>query len=367
VFVNGATAMVAHSLPGVYTRYLVELVKRWGVTADDLLAGSGVNLEALSDPQFRIPIPVAVEHLERARALTSEPALGFYLGTQMRLSAHGALGMAALSAASLREAIELSIRFIPIVTTALGLRLRVEGQDASLIIEEFADFGSARDIVLISVLVSFSRISWGMTRQRIPGQADLALPEPPYYGRLMRLGVHIRFNQPVHRLLVDAGQLALPYVMADPIALERVRNECERILDSIRGATPTTAQVRSLMNRGKGSVPTLAEVATALHLSGRTLKRQLAAEGTSFSALLDEERRERAILLLQSRTVPLKKIAGSLGYSNVANFSRAFLRWTGRRPSEQRHSDDASLRSRTLNVKSGDALRQRQRSQSRPR
>jgi AraC-like DNA-binding protein len=71
-------------------------------------------------------------------------------------------------------------------------------------------------------------------------------------------------------------------------------------------------------------------------MSNRTLRRQLTAEGTSFSSLLDEERRERAILLLHSRSVPLKRIAGSLGYSNVANFSRAFFRWTGRRPSEHR-------------------------------
>src|SRR5215472_10161591 len=79
--------MVAHSLPGIYTQYLVELVKRWGVTADELLAGSGVVAESLTDPQLRIPIDIAARHLERARTLTREPALGFFLGTQMRLAA----------------------------------------------------------------------------------------------------------------------------------------------------------------------------------------------------------------------------------------------------------------------------------------
>jgi AraC-like DNA-binding protein len=332
--------MVAHTFPATYTQYLIELVKRWGVTAEDLLAGSGVSTEALSDPQLRIPIDVGVAHLERARKLTGERALGFYLGTQMRLSAHGTLGMAALSASSMNEAIELAIRFLPIVTTALGLRLRVEGREASVILEEHADFGSARDIVLLSALISLSRIGWGMTGQRIPGFIDFALPEPDYYARLLRLGARTRFNQPVHRLVLDSAQLALPYTMGDPIALRRARNECERILDSIRGASQTTSQVRSLLNRGKGRLPSLGEVAAVLHLSGRTLKRQLAAEGTSFSALVDEERRERAILLLNSRTVPLKKIAGSLGYANVANFSRAFFRWTGRRPSDHRQSSD---------------------------
>jgi AraC-like DNA-binding protein len=336
--------MVAHSLPGIYTQYLIELVKRWGVTSEQLLYGSGFTLESLSDPQVRIPLDIAVKHLERARTLTGEPALGFYLGTQMRLSAHGLLGTAALSASTLREAIELAIQYIPIVTTAVGLRLRVDGREASLIVEEYGDFGSARDIVILAFLTSLSRIGWQMTGQRIRGYADLALPEPPYYSRLARLGLRVRFNQPVHRLLMESAQLPLPYTMGDPIALRRARTECERILDSIEGTATTTARVRSLINRGKGTLPSLRDVSATLHMSARTLKRQLAAEGTSYSALVDDERRERAILMLQSRKVPLKTIAGSLGYANVANFSRAFLRWTGRRPNEHRLSNGAAIR-----------------------
>jgi AraC-like DNA-binding protein len=333
--------MVAHTLPGIYGLYLVELVKRWGVTGEDLLAGSGVLPDALSDPELRISTEVAAQVLERARTLTREPALGFYLGTQMRLSAHGALGMAALSASSVREAVELAIQFIPIVTTAFGLHLRVEGRESSIILEEHADFGTARDIVLLSILISIARIGQGMTGQRLTGgYADLALPEPAYYGRLLRLGPRVRFNQPVHRLLIPTDQLSLPYTMGDSIALERARNECERILGSIDGTADTTVRVRSFMNRNRSRLPSLSEVATALHMSCRTLRRQLAAEGTSFSSLLDQERRERAILLLHSRRLPLKKIAGSLGYANVANFSRAFFRWTGRKPSEHRHSSD---------------------------
>ena len=46
---------------------------------------------------------------------------------------------------------------MPIVTTALGLRLRIEGREASLVVEEHGDFGSARDIVLLSVLIGIWR------------------------------------------------------------------------------------------------------------------------------------------------------------------------------------------------------------------
>jgi AraC-like DNA-binding protein len=73
-----------------------------------------------------------------------------------------------------------------------------------------------------------------------------------------------------------------------------------------------------------------------MHVSPRTLKRQLAGEGTSFSQIEDEERREKAMFLLGSPALSLKEIADRLGYANLANFSRAFQRWTGHTPGEHR-------------------------------
>lgn len=76
-----------------------------------------------------------------------------------------------------------------------------------------------------------------------------------------------------------------------------------------------------------------------MHVSTRTLKRRLAVAGTTFSDLLDDLRRERALLLVDDRALTLDQIAYRLGYSDVANFTRAFRRWTGATP--------AALRKRT--------------------
>jgi AraC-like DNA-binding protein len=70
-------------------------------------------------------------------------------------------------------------------------------------------------------------------------------------------------------------------------------------------------------------------------MSDRTLKRQLAAEGT-FSTLVDEVRYRHATSLLSRTDYTLELIADELGYSDVANFSRAFKRWSGRSPSNWR-------------------------------
>jgi AraC-like DNA-binding protein len=328
--------MDEHSLPGTYVLYSFELVKRWGITAEELLTGTGLAPDTLADPRVRVPIATIVAILERARELTGEPCYGLFLGLQMRVSAHGQLGAAALAASTMREAIQLSIQFLPIMTTALSLRLRVEGRDASLIVEEHADFGPARDSVLLAALVGMSQIGRSLAGHELPGYADLALPRPGYFDRLKLLDARVRFEQPVHRLFFEASMLDTPYTMADPVAVLAARDQCERILAALSQTPRVTARVRALMSRDKGQTPSLQMVAAAMHVSPRTLKRQLAAEGTSFSQIEDEERREKAMFLLGSPHLSLKEIADRLGYANLANFSRAFHRWTGRTPGEHR-------------------------------
>lgn len=329
--------MTDHTMPGGYVLYSVELVKRWRVTPGELLDGTGLDVELLSDPQMRVPVDTVSQVIARARSLTNEPAYGYYLGLQMGIAAHGLLGVAVMSASRTREAIDLAIRFMPIMTTALSLRLEVHGAEASLIFEENADFGAARESILLAAVIGVWRIGLALTGRELAGHADLALPEPEYYPQVQRFGQgRLRFDQPVHRLVFDAAVLDAPYTMADPVLLQLARDQCEAILASRGPDAGAKARVRSLMVQAGGRSLSLDHVARALRTSPRTLKRQLASEGTSFSAVLDEERRERALFLLRSPGVSVKDVARRVGFANVANFTRAFHRWTGRSPSEHR-------------------------------
>ncbi len=67
-------------------------------------------------------------------------------------------------------------------------------------------------------------------------------------------------------------------------------------------------------------------------LSTRSLQRQLAQGGTNYSDLLEAVRRQKAIALLKDSKLNLTEIAHQLGYSDPANFSRAFKRWTNLSP-----------------------------------
>jgi AraC-like DNA-binding protein len=73
-------------------------------------------------------------------------------------------------------------------------------------------------------------------------------------------------------------------------------------------------------------------VAAALHMSPRTLQRRLEQSGTRYSEVLDDVREAQARAWLSDRTLSLGEIGYRLGFSDLATFSRAFKRWTGKPP-----------------------------------
>jgi AraC-like DNA-binding protein len=74
------------------------------------------------------------------------------------------------------------------------------------------------------------------------------------------------------------------------------------------------------------------QIAAALCMSERTLRRRLQKEGSSFSALCDTIRESMAVQLLACRHLPIEHIAGRLGYAEPASFNHAFKRWKGSTP-----------------------------------
>jgi AraC-like DNA-binding protein len=136
-------------------------------------------------------------------------------------------------------------------------------------------------------------------------------------------------------LTFDAALLDLPLLQSDPAALRLAREQCERELEELQRRGGLVARVDSLLLRREGGYRTLAELAEQLHLSARTLKRKLKEQGTSYSDLLEQARRSEATRLLASDS-SIEQIAAWLGYSDAANFTRAFRRWTGRTPAATR-------------------------------
>lgn len=77
-------------------------------------------------------------------------------------------------------------------------------------------------------------------------------------------------------------------------------------------------------------------VAARLNMSRYTLYKRLKAENLTFARVLEEVRREQALVYLHDPQRPMVEIADRLGFSELSAFSRAFKRWMGCSPAEFR-------------------------------
>jgi AraC-like DNA-binding protein len=311
---------------------LLEVAKHLGATPADVLAPLGLQETDLVEPLTRLSQRLYLDVIDRARTLTAEPAIGLFWGLQMQASVFGHLGFATMAAATLRDAIDLAVQFASLGSTAEGMRLHVEGEAASLVLEEYADFEGVQDVVMVARLVGLWRIAEVLVGRSLEVAAEAAIPEPFYYGRYNALLPEIRFGFPTTRVLLRAEALDWPLVTADPVGLRLARDQCTRELAAMTSAGQVVRAVRRVLRKDDSSLRSTGDVAAAMHMSPRTLRRRLLLEGSTLSSLLDEERRDRALLLLRSEDSSIARIAERLGYRSAKSFERAFEKWTGRTP-----------------------------------
>ena len=186
-----------------------------------------------------------------------------------------------------------------------------------------------------TLLIVAHRFSGWLIRRRIPlRRVELAYPAPPHaleYDLLF--GAPCVFDAPTTALVFDRALLAEP-VLQDEAGIDAfLRRAPQDVLSRIDYGSTTAARVRRLVGQSfPGMLPAESEVAERLSVSPQTLRRRLAAEGTSFLHVRDQMRRDHAIVALAEGRTPIERISEQLGFSEPSAFHRAFKRWTGATP-----------------------------------
>lgn len=327
-------------IPGVYGLLLLDVVARWGYSAESLFAPFNYTNEQLADPEFRIPLEIANEMIILARKMTGEGSLGYHLGNQMRISIHGFIGYAIMTSNEITDALILANRFIQLRMPFLQFHFSTFTEQVSLQLQCDINIEPLRTEIVMALtfgVITMARALTGVND--LHGDINFDFPKPNGFDKyLNRLDSQytVHFDQTHFLASFDKKYLTLKMVNADPIASQIAINQCEAELSELGERRRISMRVRDILTHSEQHYLSIENVADRLHMSDRTLKRQLAAEGTSFSTLVDEVRYRHATSLLSRTDYTLEQIADELGYSDVANFSRAFKRWSGRSPSSWR-------------------------------
>lgn len=324
-------------VPGAYVVLLLDVVSRWGISEQTLLQPFALHREQLADPSSRLSAQVVNEILQRAHLLTGESSLAYHLGAQMRISTHGFIGFAIMTASNVGAALMLASRFITIRMPYCRFMAEVKDTYGQLALDCELHLEPLRSEVILSLCIGILYMGEALTGRHIQAEIELDFPEPVGFERFRKLmDSRFIFNCPENRARFSGIPLSTPLVTADPVASQLALTQCEAELSALGQRDRLAVRVREMLVLTPDGFPNMEQVAERLHMSDRTLKRQLAAEGTTFSAILEEVRHRQAVGLLSRTDLSLERISERLGYSDVANFNRAFRRWTGKTPGRWR-------------------------------
>lgn len=326
--------------PIVISQVMVNFAAHFGIDKETCLLGTNITDAQLQDGEALISRSQEMRLIENLiLAVPDEPALGFKLGLQYSVSTFGVWGFALRTSRTLREAAEIALRYLPLSTAYCQIRqLDNDGffnilLDPSNIPSLLRSFLLEQDIATgINILNELSLAGVKLTKVEFQGP-------PPEYAAEIEALIHVRpIYYSAHNALcvtVEESNRLLPTYDAQLVLLldEQCRYQLGR-----RQKTGITGKVQQQILGPLGLVASIEEVAKALAMSSRSLRRKLESEDTSYKNILDQERHQIAQQLLQGSNMKLDELAFHLGYTDTASFSRAFRRWEACSPGEFRHS-----------------------------
>jgi AraC-like DNA-binding protein len=326
--------------PVYTTRVLCEVANEHGIATSEILAGTGIGPGDLADPEAAVAASDEIVVARRLLAVVPDAVgLGIEVGSRFRLTHLGLFGFAAMSCATFRELLGISIRYFSLTMLDIGVTL-FEGSETCLLEFEVdhlpADvrgFFLERDVAGIVMTVSEFALPV------IARYADQLTVEATFDSEVVAPLLDVlpvvdrEFGRAHNRLYFPRAMFDEPLPQADSHTLEMCVAQCDVLMQRNERRRGITAVVRSKLFRNSGGFPALPEVAAELDLHPRTLRRQLADEGTSFRALLNEARSALAVDLLCNVGLTVEEVSRRLGYTDTSTFCHAFKRWHGVPPS----------------------------------
>ncbi|MCK7594497.1 AraC family transcriptional regulator [Pseudomarimonas salicorniae] len=341
------------NLPARYYLRLGLLLAEQGVPAEDLLARARIPARRLLEPDGSLRIQ-EVERLSLAAlALFRGSDLGWRLGAAIPPAEHATLGHALLDAPTLDAALRLAARYFSLLSPGFLLRYRMQDGAGEVEVMPRLAFGAATlrlhlDTILTGLLAELGYLH-GRPLPLLEVECALPAPAPVRSQPLLR----------PHRCRFGIGGLPR-FVVRLPEALllgrrqreagglrEEARGRLEAERERLRHRGGLSEWAGMMLREAEGGLPTQAELAGLLGLSTRSFARELEREGVGYRALASDMRMARARAALAAGSQPITALALSLGYGDVANFSRAFRRAHGVSPRAwraARHPGHGSLR-----------------------
>ncbi|MEY2840723.1 MAG: hypothetical protein RJB60_3022 [Pseudomonadota bacterium] len=322
-------------------RVLTQIAGERGADLDLLLQDTGISRALLDDPNGEIEAHQELQLIRNVlRALGNPADLGLDVGRRFSLKAYGMWSYALLSSPTLGDGLVMAARMI---NQTYALTRNVVHQEGDQVCVTYHDEHLPPDIRRF--VVDRDRATVASLQREVLGRPmrytaiEMKHPEPDAalaerYTEVF--GIRPQFGAAQHRSLVPAALMTEPMPPALAATAQQCEALCRTLVEAKSSRTGVAATVRDRLIRTPGRIPDMEAIAAEMHMTSRTLRRHLTAEGATFRALLEEVRSTLAVELMLRARLTHAEIAERLGYADVTTFIEAFRRWKGMPPSEFR-------------------------------
>jgi AraC-like DNA-binding protein len=332
-----------HGFPsagGALARIAFAHAQARGIELDPLLKKAGLTRRQIENPKIWIPVRHQIQFVNLVAETIGDDRLGFNLGVTFDLRKAGLLYYVMASSDVLIEALRRGARYTAVANEGIAQMCQETGSAISLV---FRYVGVSRHSDRHQIefwLVCVARLVRHLSGRRLtPVRVRIAHMRKPIPAEFTEyFGSDVAFGARKDEIVLDRRIVDLPVTSADPHLNSLLLDYCEQALTHRRrqrGSFRSSVEnaIAPLLPHGKPRADT---VARELGLGPRTLARRLEVEGLTFSSLLEELRQDLARRYLADEHLSISQIAWLLGDREIAAFSHAFKRVTGKTPREAR-------------------------------
>jgi AraC-like DNA-binding protein len=334
---HAASAEAEHraDLVPVVLRLLVAHARTHAKDPSGLVRGLGFELADLDSPLLRVSYRQCAETIRRAMVLMPSPHLGLEIGEALKVVSLGKVGLGMMASENSHRMFDFLIAFPQSAGCLLSLHSESTAKHFAVVAQPLFHHPELQRFLVgytLAALASLARQIVGPDGR--PISVELALPPPAGTAAYEQaFGRVPAFGRPTHRLVFAPEAQPLP--SAEP----SVARAMQEGLQAARAAQPVAevgAAVAQIIRKHQGTPPPLAQVARALNMSERSLRRRLCEEGLSFRGLIADDRRIRTLNLVTQSDASMTQVATRSGYTSARSLRRAVNRWTGDAPAHLR-------------------------------
>ena len=312
---------------------LVKSLENQGIPSDTSLAGTNIDLSSR-----RVTYKQRIEQLSNMLDLIGMD--GVWLDSRRAFSIldYGPLGYAMLTSETLEESIQVAVKYCKTVGAMFDLTFEVEGDEALIKVENLLPVGRVGRYTIESLFARMNSLfEFLVGKEHNPSRVILNYRAPRYASKyLQRFRCPVIFDRATCEYRFSRSSLSVILPNANKNANRLAEESCRKLLKEISLGDDIVLRICNLLVSTPGEFPKLDAVANKLSLGARTLRRRLNDLGTSYQRILDDVRQELAVEYLGTTNLTVQEIAELLGYSEVTNFRRAFMRWFELSPHQYR-------------------------------